>query len=172
LFYMDNELKRCSKCKEYKERDLFSNNPSNKDGKNTHCKSCHSANNRAYHKANLEKVNALHRAWEKANPEKHMLCRAKKRAKQFNLDFNLELEDIHIPTQCPILGIVLEYDNTVTSRDSSPSLDKIQNDKGYVKGNVQVVSNRFNSLKKDATFDELILMGEWAKQQKLNMETA
>jgi hypothetical protein len=199
---MDNELKRCAKCKEYKERDLFGNNKSRKDGKHHSCKSCHTANCRAWQKANPEKVKEKNRAWQKANPEKVaaktrawakanpekvkvsnrtwkkanpekiMLCRAQQRAKKSNLDFNLSIDDIHIPERCPVLGILLEYGNTVTNKDSSPSLDKIQNDKGYVKGNVQIVSNRFNSLKKDATFDELILIGEWAKEQKLNAETA
>jgi hypothetical protein len=43
----------------------------------------------------------------------------------------------------------------VTGRDSSPSLDRIDNSKGYVKGNVAVISFRANTLKNNATADEL-----------------
>ena len=37
------------------------------------------------------------------------------------------------------------------------------NTNGYVKNNVQVVSDRANSLKSDATLEELVLLGDWAK---------
>jgi hypothetical protein len=67
---MDNELKQCTKCKEYKERDLFHNNKSTKDGKQVYCKSCDASYTRAWQKANPEKVNTTSRAWAKANPEK------------------------------------------------------------------------------------------------------
>lgn len=40
-------------------------------------------------------------------------------------------------------------------RDYSPSLDRIDNRLGYVKGNVIVVSHRANAIKRDATLDEL-----------------
>jgi hypothetical protein len=63
---MDNELKQCMKCKEYKERDLFSTDKSAKDGKYAYCKSCNAAKNRAFRAANPE----YNRAWQKANPEK------------------------------------------------------------------------------------------------------
>lgn len=174
-------LKQCSKCKEYKALDLFYNNKSYKYGKYAYCKSCHgekvsayqkanpekhAAKNRAWQKANPEKEAARIRAYRKANPEKSMLIHAKSRAKKNKLPFNLELEDIRIPSVCPILGLVLEHGNTYENRASSPSLDKIHNEKEYVKGNVHVVSNRFNLLKKDATLAELILMGKWAEQQE------
>jgi hypothetical protein len=38
---------------------------------------------------------------------------------------------------------------------SSPSVDKFDNDRGYVKGNVNVISNRANVLKNDATVAEM-----------------
>jgi cell division septum initiation protein DivIVA len=67
---MDNELKQCFRCKEYKALDLFHNHKSYKDGKQTYCKSCHTELSRAWYEANREKVKARNRAYREANPEK------------------------------------------------------------------------------------------------------
>ena len=83
-----------------------------------------------------------------------MLAAAKQRAKLKQIDFNLELNDFEIPEVCPVLGIKL-----IASKDNksnnSPSLDRIDNSKGYVKGNVRVISWRANHIKTDATLSEL-----------------
>lgn len=63
-------------------------------------------------------------------------------------------EDISIPEFCPVLGLRLQH-GSGKATDASPSLDRIDNTKGYVQGNVMVVSNRANLLKRDATPDEL-----------------
>ena len=79
------------------------------------------------------------------DPRSPMWSRAKYRAKQKDLDFNITKEDIVIPDTCPLLGTPME----------SPSLDRIDSSKGYTKGNVWVISNRANTLKNDATLTEL-----------------
>jgi len=121
------------------------------------------AKSRAYHEANPEKVKANNRAWYEANREKAMLHGAKTRAKKLNLAFDLSLDDIQIPERCPILGIKLERGNGAANRDSSPSLDKIYPDKGYVKGNVQVISDLANRMKQNATFAQMVILGKWAE---------
>jgi hypothetical protein len=176
------ELKQCSKCKEYKTLDFFHNDKSRKDGKHPYCKSCNSARARAYYNANPEKVAAKNREWNEANPEKAaarkrayyaanteqcMLNSAKGRAKENNLDFNLTIEDTQIPERCPILGILLERGNTRANKDSSPSLDKILPEKGYVKGNVQVISDLANRMKSNATFAQMVAFANWVKRQEL-----
>lgn len=91
------------------------------------------------------------------NPRKYMLKDAKKRAKRDNLDFNIVLEDIMIPEYCPISLLKLESSKG-NMTPSSPTLDRIDNSKGYVKGNVAVISNRANSMKRDANYDEICRM--------------
>ena len=91
--------------------------------------------------------------------EYKMLARAKSRAKKNNLPFNLELDDIAIPERCPLLGIKIESNNFRNS-PNNPSLDKIIPEKGYIKGNVWVISNRANTLKNDASLQELELLVE------------
>ena len=87
--------------------------------------------------------------------EYRILTRAKSRAKQKNIPFNLTLEDIKVPKTCPLLGIPIEIQPKKGYHPNSPSLDKIIPEKGYIKGNVWVISNRANTLKNDATLQEL-----------------
>lgn len=43
----------------------------------------------------------------------------------------------------------------------SPSLDRIDNDIGYVKDNIWVISQRANQMKGDASKEELICFAKW-----------
>jgi hypothetical protein len=83
----------------------------------------------------------------------YMVKGARKRAKQKGLDFNLKTGDIEVGTHCPILGLKFVIGNEVWY--NSPSLDRIDNTKGYVKGNVIVVSFMANSIKNQATPDQI-----------------
>lgn len=97
---------------------------------------------------------AKHAANHKANPIKYMLKDAKKRAKAKGLEFNIEASDMVIPEYCPITLLKLVV-NSGTMKPNSPTLDRINNDKGYIKGNVAVISNRANAMKRDAYYDEI-----------------
>ena len=92
------------------------------------------------------------------NKNAHILMfrRAKKRAEEQGLAFDLTPEDTMIPEFCPVLGIRLECDATrrLSHNRTSPALDRIIPEKGYVKGNVRVISNRANHLKNNGTLEE------------------
>lgn len=61
-----------------------------------------------------------------------------------------------VPSHCPILGLPLfVMVGTKGGGPNSPSLDKIEPSRGYVPGNVIVISNRANRLKSDASVEEL-----------------
>ncbi len=64
--------------------------------------------------------------------------------------------DIIINEYCPFLGSKLEYKtpNRAIS-ETVASNDRFDNSKGYVKGNVWVISKLANSMKNSATIDEL-----------------
>lgn len=109
-----------------------------------------------------DKLRALKRISTKRihNVKSRLLKNAQKRASLLNKEFNLDIEDIVIPEYCPILKVKLipgEKDNY----KFSPSLDRIDNNLGYVKGNVQVISTRANVMKNDSSFEELILFANW-----------
>ena len=98
------------------------------------------------------------REWRGKNPEKRILRGARDRARDNNLPFNLEVSDIIIPEECPILK-----NPFVVGTQYAPSLDRIVPELGYVKGNVWVISRKANAMKQDATIEELRRFAEWAK---------
>lgn len=92
------------------------------------------------------------------NPVRDMLRQAKVRAKRKSVEFSVGVEDIEKVETCPLLGIVLAYNNKGTYKANSATLDRIDNSRGYVKGNVWIVSYRANSIKTDASFGELVTL--------------
>ena len=87
---------------------------------------------------------------------------AKKRAKNKNLPFDIEVSDIIIPEFCPVLGLKLEV-NDGLKQHNSPSLDRIIPSLGYVKGNIQVISDRANTLKSNGTLEEFEKLVEYMR---------
>lgn len=75
------------------------------------------------------------------------------RAKSKGIPFDITEEDIQIPAFCPLLGIPLFPGNGLMC-DNSPTVDRIDSSKGYVKGNVWVVSYKANRIKNDSKFEE------------------
>src|SRR5579859_840043 len=87
------------------------------------------------------------------------LYAAKRRAIQKGLEFTLSENDlgIVIPSRCPLLDIPI-FRSKGGFSPNSPSLDRIDSAKGYIPGNVWVISNRANLIKRDATAEELNLL--------------
>lgn len=79
---------------------------------------------------------------------------AKQRAKQYNMKFDLRIEDVIVPECCPVLHIPIRTASTPGGNDSSPTLDRVDNKKGYVKGNVCVISMKANRLKGAGTAED------------------
>lgn len=87
-----------------------------------------------------------------------MLANARHRAKTKGLPFDLSAEHVGplLVSHCPILGIELRsHTGRKGARDDSPSLDRIIPEKGYVAGNVIVISGKANRIKSDASSSEL-----------------
>lgn len=93
----------------------------------------------------------------KKNRELWMWRRARARASARGIPFSISVEDIKIPTRCPVLGFPLQ--TTKVGKKGSyrarPTLDRRINELGYVPGNVFVISHKANTLKSDATEQEL-----------------
>ncbi len=90
---------------------------------------------------------------EKA-PEHYLWQNTQRRAIKKGLDFNLERTDLVVPDRCPVLGLILDF-GVHHSEPNYPTVDRVDNRFGYVKGNVRVISWRANWLKGNATVDEL-----------------
>lgn len=89
----------------------------------------------------------------------HLKSSAKSRGIEFSIT-KTDLYDLSFPLTCPILGIKLAW-NRGKSCDNSYSIDRIDSTMGYIPGNLVVISNRANILKRDATLKELQLLAEY-----------
>lgn len=119
---------------------------------------------RLLRKENPAKVRAQARESKARHPERAMLMSAKDSAKRKGLAFNIDLSDIYIPDVCPVLGIPLKKVGRGASLSEwygRPSLDRIDSSKGYVKGNVAVISLKANILKRDGTAEEHARIAVW-----------
>lgn len=90
-------------------------------------------------------------------PIRKLVASAKQRALRKNIEFNISAADLALPEVCPLLGIPLKKGIGKISA-GSPSIDRIDATKGYIKGNVWVISFKANAIKQNATIQELELL--------------
>jgi len=123
------------------------------------------ARHRESKKINGAKWEAARRAKRAINPAPNMWMIAKTRAKRRGIEFTIKREDVVVPPRCPVLDIELKVgDGRATP--NSPTLDRIDNSKGYVAGNILVVSFRANTIKNDATLKELRAVADFYERLK------
>lgn len=112
-------------------------------------------------KYNDPRVYLLHRS----------LCERKRylKSKGVNEEQTATVDDLlvngKVPEYCCVFGIKLNYDSKGLSKDDCVSIDKIDNTKGYIKGNVCVISFRANKIKNNGTIDEHIKIVEYMKSK-------
>ena len=175
--------KTCTKCG--KEGVFYKRSGTGKP--RSHCKDCARKNNIQWAKDNPDTYKAANRSssttWRHNNPERakevgrnaqrkfavehtaeYMWRIAKYRAPKLGLDFNIEVLDVVVPDVCPVLGTPLKVSVGGKRSDCTPSLDRVNNSMGYVKGNVRVISLRANKLKSDATLAELESLVRYMKE--------
>ena len=87
------------------------------------------------------------------NPRHYLWYVARARSRQYGVEFSITEEDIVIPEFCPILETRLTKGNGYLP--NSMSLDRVDNDKGYIPGNVRVISRKANLMKSSLTINIL-----------------
>ena len=118
---------------------------------------------RAKERYKKPEVRERHKEWSRerwhlnANeaPWKNALQRCKVRSRKSKIECTINADFLKsIWTDvCPILGIPLIVAKGKMT-DNSPSVDRIDPSKGYVPGNVVVISNRANMIKNCGTLEE------------------
>lgn len=85
---------------------------------------------------------------------------AKHRAKKQNLPFDLSIDDIEMTEKCPLTDIFLiSHQNSGGKphpRYNSPTLDRVDPKRGYIKGNVRVISSLANALMGTVTDPDIL----------------
>ena len=93
------------------------------------------------------------------NNDRVMFQSIKNRCDKENIHFDIDLNYLKSiwPSNniCPVFGIEMKRNRRGQSRDTSPSLDRIIPEKGYVAGNVVIVSFKANRMKNNGTVEEL-----------------
>ncbi len=157
---------RCAMCQEYRGIEDFcfktKTAPSRFDifgrGRHHQCRGCQSSN------------------YQRLDLRKKLLYAARNRAKQADIECTITIDDILIPDVCPVLGIPL-YDSAGGGKKhpalipNSPSIDRIDNTKGYVPDNICVISMKANDIKSDSTLEDLEAVVAYMKS-RINKSTA
>jgi len=148
LHYKDGK-KKCSMCLQFKDVTEYHKNNQKRDGYASRCILCTSI---ASNKNNAQRH--LDKPWKRA------LSNSKTRAKKLEILNTLTEEDVKILFEqnsviCPVLKIPMQVGSDL---QSVPSLDRINPELGYIPGNVRLISFRANSLKQDATIEEIKLI--------------
>lgn len=109
---------------------------------------------RQYREVNLEKVRLKEKDYYTAHPEILLFKGARVRAKRWGLPFNITAADVKacIPKdgRCPITSEPFERGvGKVGPR--SMTLDRVEPSRGYVRGNISVISHLANTIKQNCT---------------------
>ena len=149
------EYKECLTCKEIKPLIDFGIYNRYEDGHSRYCKKCKNNYDSNWRSINKSKIKKSSKTWMLNKPKSVILTSAKSRAKQEGSAFNITVDDFDIPEYCPILGFKLKEVGIGKRSKNSPSLDRIDPRLGYTKGNVRVISSLANTMKQDATPEQL-----------------
>ena len=122
---------------------------------------------RAYAQIGNPKALARRRELHRLDPRPKMYSRARERCKVTGFKFNLKsYKDIPKSSNyCPLLNIPMFVSSGIAT-DNSPTLDRIDNNKGYIKGNIQIISRKANQSKSNLSFKEYETMYFNMKRQK------
>lgn len=157
--------KQCFKCKVIKNISEFSAVNKNKDGKYCRCKKCDNQakkeskikkakREKIYREKNREAINKHKKEYKNANFIKNCVSKAKERAYRLGLEFDLNDEFIlnlinKQNGKCFWLGIPFLL---VRRRDpQQPSIDRLDNSKGYTRDNVVVSCLAANYARNNST---------------------
>lgn len=116
----------------------------------------------AWQQANRSRQNVWHKDYRKRKPEYSILAACRKNARRRGHECDLTLKDVRellAPMRCSVTGheLSMEWDGR-GKNPWAPSLDRIDNAVGYVRGNVRLVCWAFNLAKgewDDRVFHEL-----------------
>lgn len=102
-----------------------------------------------------DKLNTQKRDGSRRNFIVGMIARARTRAIKYDVPFSITVVDIVVPDMCPILEVPFVL-GTRGDYQFSPSIDRIEPAKGYVAGNIKVISTLANTMKNSATKEQLM----------------
>lgn len=163
-------MKECTKCFIEKSNENFHKFKNNKDGLSNWCKSCKKEYDKIYRKS--DKIQNYYKSEEyklkkidyiNSNYLERKLSNIKSKLNftKRNIEFNITITDLEIVEYCPLLNMKLDYSIGNGRKNwNSVSIDRIDNSKGYIPGNVWIISKLANTMKNCSTEEQLITFSE------------
>jgi hypothetical protein len=142
----EDKHKVCSLCKEQKSLDMF-------------------------HKSVSATILGITNKCMRCTALSSMIKNAKQRCKKSGRI--IDIDDSYLLTLtkglvcCPVLGIEMVFGGTVSIKDNSASIDRFDTTKGYIKGNVWIISDKANRMKSNATLDDIKKVYDYMKVSML-----
>ena len=118
-----------------------------------------------------EKAKIAKSRWKNKNPKRawavYATGGAKLRAALKGIEFNLTSNYVEAitPDKCPVFGEPFLFVGNKVMQPFSASLDRLDPNKGYVEGNVVVISVKANSIKNAYGSKEILAVGAWLQEQ-------
>lgn len=122
---------------------------------------------KAAYRADPEKYKAQERLRAERDPKRYWVksayTHAKSRAEKFGLPFDLTRAYISsiLVDECPVFGTSFVFQGAGVANLQSPTLDRLDPLKGYVRGNVAVISRFANNVKSNATSEQVARVAAW-----------
>jgi len=159
-----------------------------RDTKRSYCLECHNARHRNWYSGNKDRVKVSSKEYREKDPDglrnrkrktvlarfdrdpvkvwaMHAATQIRDRSNKKNIPCSVVWQDlvaIH-SVFCPIFGVELVYWNKSKKCGDSASIDRIVPELGYVPGNIVVISDRANSIKNNASAEELYRIADWLR---------
>ena len=111
---------------------------------------------REWYRNNPDKIKQKTRRYRDNHTLTYLITCARGRAKKQGIEFTITEKDIVVPEVCPIFKTSFVY-----KTPQAMSLDRIDSSKGYIPGNVQVISFKANMMKSNATREDLVMFAKW-----------
>ena len=130
--------------------------------RNNNCLVCERDLQNIWYKENPEKRRQHNWNKRENDPKGWIINSVRGRAKSHNIKFSITRDDFEIPDKCPCCGrgIFFAIDRGKPNYNS-PSLDRLDSNRGYIQGNVNVICWRCNTIKSNASVDELRTIATW-----------
>lgn len=162
---ISGENKRCYNCCKWKDLSLFNKNPKGSGGVSKLCRNCHN-NHKSVKKCEYRRNLRLKRAIKDNDIEfyiKRRVLKLKSDCKRKGIEFNLTKEFLYNlwkKQNGKCFYTNLEMNNSLKQKGfqswNSPSLDRLNPDKGYVENNVVWCTFAVNSFKQSLTYQDFM----------------
>ena len=162
-------MKICRTCKQEKPLTEYHIQNTKLNLYKTACKSCRRIEAQKHYIKNTEYYHTKRKNWRIANPKKSWATNAKhsarSRAKVRGIECSITQEYIYsiAPDRCPVFNTPFIFTGNKVQNSESPSIDRIDVTKGYIEGNIVIISMKANSIKNAYKADDIAKVSKWLK---------